>query len=114
VSSTRLIFHSSLFCMRLFLVSHPTMSVGVCVCRSGAASVEEMCTLPRITNMDLFIRPEVMKLLVEYMTGPDGRILYKDYVALFTQDDVFKAAGLGNVKEIREEAKRPRSAMSER
>ena len=39
---------------------------------------------------------------------------YKDYVALFTQDDVFKAAGLGNVKEIREEAKRPRSAMSER
>ena len=55
-----------------------------------------------------------MKLLVEYMTGPDGRILYKDYVALFTQDDVFKAAGLGNVKEIREEAKRPRSAMSER
>ena len=90
------------------------VSVCVCVCRSGAASVEEMCTLPRITNMDLFIRPEVMKLLVEYMTGPDGRILYKDYVALFTQDDVFKAAGLGNVKEIREEAKRPRSAMSER
>ena len=60
---------------------------------NGWASREEMRTLPIMTGLEHLVRTEVMEVLIDLMDiDGDGRILYKEFVKIFTADDLFEAA----------------------
>ena len=60
---------------------------------NGWASREEMRTLPIMTGLEHLVRTEVMEALIDLMDiDGDGRILYKEFVKIFTADDLFEAA----------------------
>ena len=63
--------------------------------KNGWADKEEMRMLPMMTGLEMFVRPVVMEELIHFMDiDGDGRILYKEFVKIFTADDIFDAAGV--------------------
>ena len=52
-------------------------------------------TLPGRCNLEMYCRPDVMRVLVSFMDlDGDGRILYKEFTKIFCADDVFETAGI--------------------
>ena len=46
-----------------------------------------------MTGLEHLVRTEVMEALIDLMDiDGDGRILYKEFVKIFTADDLFEAA----------------------
>jgi len=57
--------------------------------KNGWADRHEMMMLPLMTGTEPFIRPALMKVFVDFMDiDGDERILYKEFVKVFTADDV--------------------------